>query len=151
MSIVSWSLKAAGALRSWLSIRIATSALLRDGRVLEPEKITSSMEEARMDLYDDSPMTQRNASTRFDLPQPLGPTTPVRPGSIRKSVGSTNDLNPSRRSRVSFIDLVPHCVGAAVRRGQRRLFAGLCDGRISKFRPGLIPGRRGRTPHRPGE
>ena len=48
-------------------------------------------------------MTQRTASTRLDLPQPFGPTTPVNPGSITKSVGSTKDLNPIRRSRVSFI------------------------------------------------
>jgi len=51
-------------------------------------------------------MTQRTASTRFDLPQPLGPTTPVKPGSIAKSVGSTKDLKPIRRSRVSFIRVV---------------------------------------------
>ncbi|MGY4472180.1 hypothetical protein ACVWWK_007889 [Bradyrhizobium sp. LB9.1b] len=37
---------------------------------------------------------QRSASTRFDLPQPLGPTTPVRPGSMTKSVASTKDLKP---------------------------------------------------------
>src|SRR5476651_565056 len=103
ISIPSWSLKAAGAERSELSIEIATSALLRAGRVLEPEKITSSIEDARMDLYEDSPITQRSASTKLDLPQPFGPTTPVRPGSIRKSVGSTNDLKPWRRRRVSFI------------------------------------------------
>src|SRR5271169_4399695 len=54
-------------------------------------------------------MTQRTASTRFDLPQPFGPTTPVRPGSISKSVGSTKDLNPMRRSRVSFILWTVHC------------------------------------------
>src|SRR5579862_5575921 len=48
-------------------------------------------------------MTQRTASTRLDLPQPFGPTTPVRPGSITKSVGSTKDLKPIRRRRVSFI------------------------------------------------
>ena len=97
-----------------LSIAIATSALLRAGRVFDPEKITSSIDAARMDLCEDSPMTQRNASTRFDLPHPFGPTTPVNPGSIAKSVGSTNDLKPSRRSLVSFIALRPHCtfVGA---------------------------------------
>ena len=61
------------------------------------------MSVARMDLYEFSPITQRKASTRFDLPQPFGPTTPVRPGSIRKSVGSTKDLNPISRSRVSFM------------------------------------------------
>ena len=47
-----------------------------------------------------------DASTRFDLPQPFGPTTPVRPGSIMKSVGSTNDLKPWRRRRVSFMDAI---------------------------------------------
>src|SRR6516225_8525783 len=51
-------------------------------------------------------MTQRTASTRLDLPQPFGPTTPVSPGSISKSVGSTKDLKPMRRSRVSFIRLL---------------------------------------------
>ena len=61
------------------------------------------MSAARSDLCEVSPITQRSASTRFDLPQPLGPTTPVSPGSIRKSVGSTKDLKPSRRSRVSFM------------------------------------------------
>src|SRR5262245_21727196 len=103
ISSESWSLKAAGAERVELSIAIATSALFLAGRVFEPEKITSSMDAARMDLCEDSPMTHRNASTRFDFPQPFGPTTPVRPGSIRKSVGSTKDLKPSRRSRVSFM------------------------------------------------
>ncbi len=103
MSRVSCSLNWAGALRARLSIWIATSALLRPGRLLVPEKITSSMSAARSDLCEVSPITQRSASTRLDLPQPFGPTTPVSPGSIRKSVGSTKDLKPSRRSRVSFI------------------------------------------------
>ena len=35
-----------------------------------------------MFLYELSPITQRSASTRFDLPQPFGPTTPVKPGSM---------------------------------------------------------------------
>ena len=46
-----------------------------------------------------SPIAQRSASRRFDLPQPFGPTTPVRPGSIRKSVGSTKDLNRKEEAR----------------------------------------------------
>jgi hypothetical protein len=62
------------------------------------------MSAARIDLCEVSPMTQRNASTRFDLPQPFGPTTPVSPGSIWKSVASTNDLKPRRRSFVSFMN-----------------------------------------------
>src|SRR5258707_1083495 len=97
---------AAGAERSELSIVITTSAWLRDGRLPEPAKITASMSAARSDLCEVSPIAQRNASTRFDLPQPFGPTTPVKPGSIMKSVGSTNDLKPWRRRRVSFMDTI---------------------------------------------
>jgi hypothetical protein len=43
-------LKAAGAVRSELSRKRPTSAVLRAGRLPEPEKITSSMPEARMFL-----------------------------------------------------------------------------------------------------
>ena len=71
---------AAGAERSELSIVITTSAWLRDGRLPEPAKITASMSAARSDLCEVSPIAQRSASTRFDLPQPFGPTTPVRAG-----------------------------------------------------------------------
>src|SRR5580700_8726485 len=102
-SIVSESLKAAGARRSELLSRSPTSALLREGRRPEPEKITSSMPEPRMFLNDVSPITQRRASTRFDLPQPFGPTTPVRPGSILKSAESQKLLKPVRRKRSNFI------------------------------------------------
>src|SRR5215831_4784133 len=97
------SFTTAGAVRSALSIVIITSAWLRAGRLPEPAKITASMSAARSDLCEVSPMAQRKASTRLDLPQPFGPTTPVRPDSIRKSVGSTNDLKPWRRRRVSFM------------------------------------------------
>ena len=45
-----------------------------------------------------------NVGANKDFPQPFGPTTPVRPGSIMKSVGSTNDLKPWRRRRVSFMN-----------------------------------------------
>ena len=53
-----------------------------------------------MRLGEFSPITQPNASTTFDLPQPLGPTMPVRPGSMKSSEASTNDLKPVRRRRV---------------------------------------------------
>src|SRR6202158_908048 len=102
-SSVSESLNAAGALRSLLSTETATSAWLRAGRSVLPEKITSSISDPRMALYEASPITQRTASTRLDLPQPFGSTTPVNPGSITKSGGSTKDLKPIRRSRVSFM------------------------------------------------
>ena len=107
-SRVSCSLNCAGAFRALLSIWIATSALLRPGRWLVPEKITSSMSAARSDLCEVSPITQRNASTRLDLPQPLGSTTPVSPGSIMKSVGLMKDLKPSRlQSCEPRVDAVP--------------------------------------------
>ena len=44
------NLKAAGAERSSLSRNSATSAILRDARLPEPEKITSSIDDARMFL-----------------------------------------------------------------------------------------------------
>jgi hypothetical protein len=78
-----------------------TSARLRADRLSVPPKITSSISPPRMRRAEVSPITQRSASTRFDLPQPFGPTTPVRPGSITSSVGSTNDLKPARRRRVN--------------------------------------------------
>src|SRR5262245_66346602 len=65
--------------------------------------MTSSISPPRICLTRFSPIAQRSASTRFDLPQPLGPTIPVMPGSIRNSVGSTNDLNPARRSLANCI------------------------------------------------
>src|SRR5258708_3292570 len=102
-SSVSESLNAAGARRSELLSTSPTSGLLGEGRRPEPEKMTSSMPEARMFLYELSPITQRRASTRFDLPQPFGPTTPVSPGSILNSALSQKLLKPVRRKRSNFI------------------------------------------------
>ncbi len=48
-------------------------------------------------------MTQRMASTRLDLPQPFGPTTPVNPGWMANSVGSTKLLKPVTRSLSNFM------------------------------------------------
>jgi hypothetical protein len=59
------------------------------------------MSPPRMRRAEVSPMTQRSASTRFDLPQPFGPTMPVIPGAISRSSGSTKDLKPARRRRVN--------------------------------------------------
>src|SRR6266446_10027468 len=42
-----------------------------------------------------SPRTHRMASTTFDLPHPLGPTTAVIPGEKPNVVESRNDLKPS--------------------------------------------------------
>src|SRR5215475_7839278 len=60
---------------------------------------TSSILPPRRDLAPCSPMTQENASTMFDLPDPFGPTTHVMPGSNRRVVAEAKDLNP-RRVRV---------------------------------------------------
>ena len=82
-------------------------------------------------------MTQRTASTRLDLPQPFGPTTPVSPGSISKSVGSTKDLKPIRRSRVSFMRVLRSIPLAAAAKGI-----------VERLTP--VTARR-RVPHRRGE
>ena len=84
-----------------------TSPVFRGGRLVLPAKITSSMSAARIALCDASPITQRNASTRFDLPQPFGPTMPVNPRSMTNSPGSTKDLKPRRRRRENFIRAAP--------------------------------------------
>ncbi len=96
----SWSVSftRAGAVRVLLSSDSITSAMLRAGRVPAPAKMTSSISLPRICLADVSPITHLSASTRFDFPQPLGPTIPVIPGSMASSVGSTNDLKPESRS-----------------------------------------------------
>ena len=94
-------------MRSLLSMKIVTSAIERADREPEPAKITSSMPEPRIDLALFSPIAQRSASSRLDLPQPFGPTIPVRPGSTCTSVGSTNDLKPDIRIREIFNETHP--------------------------------------------
>ena len=80
------------------------------------------MAAARMLLCEVSPITQRSASSRLDLPQPFGPTTPVSPGSITSSVGSTKDLKPSSLSRLICISCrSPRCL-LVVRSGPLRRY-----------------------------
>src|SRR6476646_8380175 len=74
----------------------ATSARPRGARPAVPAKITSSILPPRRLLAPCSPMTQERASTTLDLPEPLGPTTHVMPGSKRKVVAEAKDLNPRR-------------------------------------------------------
>src|SRR5687768_9238987 len=64
-------------------------------RAEEPEKMTSVSESPRRCLAEISPMTQRTASMMLDLPQPFGPTTPIRLEGKLTAVGSTNDLKPA--------------------------------------------------------
>ena len=74
---------------------MVTSAKSRGGRDAVPAKITSSMPAPRIDLALLSPITQRMASSKLDLPQPLGPTIPVSPLSLLSSAGSTKLLKPT--------------------------------------------------------
>src|SRR6478609_5369767 len=72
----------------------ATSARPSGGRPAVPAKMTSSMEPPRSDLAPCSPMTHASASTTLDLPDPLGPTMHVMPGSRRRCVADAKDLKP---------------------------------------------------------
>src|SRR5208283_3969245 len=76
-----------------------TSAMLRAGRAVVPAKMTSSISPPRRLRAEFSPIAQRSASTTFDLPQPFGPTIPVRPGRISTLAGSAKLLNPAMRRR----------------------------------------------------
>src|ERR1700750_457090 len=79
---------------SVLSMVSVTSARPSGGREVVPAKTTASILPPRSDLAPGSPMTQDRASTTLDLPEPLGPTTQVMPGSRRSVVAEANDLKP---------------------------------------------------------
>src|SRR5437660_7653719 len=74
----------------------ATSARPSGARFVVPAKMTSSILPPRRLLAPCSPMTQDSASTTLDLPEPLGPTTQVMPGSRRSVVAEANDLKPRK-------------------------------------------------------
>ena len=63
-----------------LSMVSATSARPSAGRFEVPAKMTSSIFCERTEVGACAPSTQAMASTTFDLPEPLGPTTTVMPG-----------------------------------------------------------------------
>ena len=83
-----------GSAPSALSMVSETSARPSGGRPVVPAKMTSSILPPRSDLAPCSPITQDRASTTLDLPEPLGPTTQVMPGSKRSVVAEAKDLNP---------------------------------------------------------
>ena len=56
--------------------------------------MTSSILPPRSDLAPCSPITQASASTTLDLPDPLGPTMQVMPGSSCRVVEEAKDLKP---------------------------------------------------------
>ena len=92
--VMATSEKSMGMVWSELSSTSVTSARPTAWRPDEPEKITSSIAWPRSILALCSPRTQRIESEMLDLPEPLGPTTTVRPGSNTIWVLSANDLNP---------------------------------------------------------
>ena len=61
-------------------------------------KMTSSIFAERTVRGPWAPSTQATASTTFDFPLPLGPTTTVIPGSNSSTAGSAKDLKPLRES-----------------------------------------------------
>ena len=79
---------------SVLSIVRSTWARPSGARPDVPAKITSAMFEPRKARAPCSPITQASASTTFDFPDPLGPTTHVMPGSRASVVALANDLKP---------------------------------------------------------
>src|SRR5262245_54364987 len=71
--------------------------------------MTSSIFPPRSDLAPCSPITQASASTTLDLPEPLGPTTQVIPGSSRRVVADAKDLKPRSVRLFKYTDGSPWC------------------------------------------
>src|SRR6476660_5839037 len=84
-----------------------TSARPSGGRPDVPAKMTSSILPPRRLLAPCSPITQARASTTLDLPDPLGPTMQVMPGSSWSVVDEAKDLNPLR-VRLFRYNVAPH-------------------------------------------
>src|ERR1700761_4040361 len=106
-----------GSAPSELSMVSATSARPRGARLVVPAKMTSSILPPRRLFAPCSPITQESASTTLDLPDPLGPTTQVIPGSSRRVVEEAKDLKP--RTVRDFRYTCPSSPGTASRRGRR--------------------------------
>src|ERR1700739_2098689 len=83
-----------GSALSELSMVTVTSARPSGARDEVPAKMTSSIFPPRSVFAPCSTITHARASTTLDLPEPLGPTTAVIPGSKRRVVGDAKDLKP---------------------------------------------------------
>ena len=92
--VIVTSLNSIGSRPAVLSMHSDTSARPSAGRSGVPAKMTSSILPPRSVRGPWAPSTQATASTRFDFPEPLGPTTTVTPGSNSRTVLSANDLKP---------------------------------------------------------
>src|SRR6195952_734096 len=95
-----------GSAPSELSMVSETSARPSGGRPEVPAKMTSSILPPRSDLAPCSPITQASASTTLDLPEPLGPTMQVMPGSSCRVVEEAKDLNPLSVRLLRYISLL---------------------------------------------
>src|SRR6516162_10283749 len=115
-----------------------TSARPSGGRPAVPANTTSSILPPRSGLTPCSPMTQENASTTLDLPDPFGPTTQVIPCSNCSEVAEAKDLNPRRVSafrytcRLSSSGITPPVGGTAPWLRFPRLFG--LSGRLGQGR-----------------
>src|SRR5690606_35054505 len=92
--VIDTSVYSMGNAPSELSMVSVTSARPNGARPEVPAKMTSSILPPRRSLAPWVPMTHRSASSTFDLPDPLGPTTQVMPGSKRRVVADAKDLKP---------------------------------------------------------
>src|SRR6188472_3692881 len=105
---------------SALSMVSSTSARPNGGRPEVPAKMTSSILPPRRLFAPCSPITHASASTTLDLPEPLGPTMQVMPGSSCNDVDEAKDLNPLR-VRLFRYNVAPRLdsTAAALRRVRR--------------------------------
>ena len=87
--LIQTSEKSMGSNPAELSMTRDTSARPKPARLDVPAKMTSSIFEDRRARGPCAPSTQATASTMLDLPEPLGPTTTVTPGSNSKVAVST--------------------------------------------------------------
>ena len=92
--LISISVIGTGILAAVLSITSLTSAMPSAGREGVPAKITSAICPPRSARGPCSPSAQLIASTRLDLPDPLGPTITETPGTNSRTVLSAKDLKP---------------------------------------------------------
>src|SRR5690349_21270061 len=116
----------------------ATSARPNGARPAVPAKMTSSILPPRRLLAPCSPITQARASTTLDLPEPLGPTMQVTPGSSRIVVAEAKDLKPFRVRLLTYTSGLGSSDAGGVDRG-------------SLYRRGRGRAWRSRPPRRGGE
>src|SRR6476646_244830 len=122
-----------GSAPSLLSMVSRTSARPSGGRPAVPAKMTSSILPPRRLLAPCSPITQARASTTLDLPEPLGPTMQVMPGSSWSVVDEAKDLKP-RRVRLFRYNVAPSSMSTGATTGGTAGAAG-ADGEVQRRSP----------------